>query len=86
MNHTPGPWKTKHFDGEQFPIIEDKKRGKLVAIANTQEWAHLIAAAPEMYDLLNKVARLLMSAEDETPEIGLYIEIEEMLKKAEGVF
>lgn len=88
--HTPGPWravKGSEFDSERWQIVFDGPYSWIVAtVENGQpgdtletegHTAHLIAAAPEMYDLLCRAA--LIKIDD-----GWLKEARAVIAKAEG--
>jgi len=58
-NHTPGPWRLKQTDGQDFTAIETLDA---VEVLGTSEWLRaepndlkLIAAAPKMYEALTNI-------------------------------
>ncbi|MCH9751086.1 MAG: hypothetical protein K0U61_02605 [Alphaproteobacteria bacterium] len=72
MTHTPGPWDAeKHANGCVFvsglhaktgdicDLYHRDSEGEIVVKHNAESNAHLIAAAPEMYDALIAVERTL---------------------------
>jgi len=91
---TPGPWIVVPSVWPTPPSIETEEGASLVgwlsdgtgfrgaSLATDAIWnAHLIAAAPEMYELLERACALLHGG-PELPE--LESEIWELLKKARG--
>jgi hypothetical protein len=95
LKHTPGPWfiNSRHLeDGGTWITINEVEGsdagfaaayssyvGKDQAIAN----AHLIAAAPEMLAILEKITRR-WNKENDDVYIGEYQEAMEIISKAKG--
>lgn len=86
---TNGPWKFNAYDGS---ITDCTKAENEVATAQLGDWhclgvgysnAHLIAAAPEMYEMLDEVSHVL--GHELNPTNKSYIKaIRELLAKARG--
>jgi hypothetical protein len=94
--HTPGPWNVR-FDGKHFNIdatpTGDKPEGQSFFIgysgmADSEANARLIAAAPEMLEMLKGAAKTMrqilrgdMMAKITHADLG---DVEEVIAKAEG--
>lgn len=86
---TPGPWRFNAYDGS----ITDCTVGENeIATAQIEDWnvlgmgyanAHLIACAPDMYEML-KLAINLMDGDSIEGFTYQYKEIEQLLKRARG--
>lgn len=77
MNHTPGPWRVESH--QNVSNIRNSAHESIL-VCRTQD-AHLIAAAPEMYEALKdmqRVIRYLYLLE------GLAYKVDKAIKKAEG--
>ena len=63
---TPGPWQVKEYVGASWEKYFEVSTpdGMRIAISPTEEDAHLIVAAPEMYKLLWQVADIMDDSED----------------------
>lgn len=95
MNHTPGPWLVeqvnpfssliytlnyKGYEGKKVSILEISENGDECAVVSNED-AHLISAAPCMYEALKdmqRVIRYLYLLE------GLAYKVDKAIKKAEG--
>ncbi len=80
MKHTPGPWKVIDHDEEYISVTDEEQQFGICRIdenasesrSSMKANARLIAAAPEMYELLKKFAygpaseitRVMLEAED----------------------
>ena len=86
---TKAPWKFNAYDGS---ITDCTKSENEIATAQLEDWhnlgmgysnANLIAAAPEMYELLDEVSHVL--GHELSPTNKAYIKaIKELLAKARG--
>lgn len=97
MKHTKGQWKADgefviapeaEFDNEDQMMYECSQfGGKLIAQGLSDSDARLIAAAPEMYDLLEGIARVIRSVDNDpnyslpSHIAGIAPKIEELLCK-----
>ena len=88
MTHTPGPWKYLKvgylLQQDKTPTFEiSSPEGTYwIAHALTEEDAQLIAAAPEMLDMLKAVKDYVMVPFDRG--CSMNIQIVELIAKAEG--
>lgn len=90
MSHTPGPWRIVRIDGE---LVGSIYRGKTRICAwilddmksqrEAEANAHLIAAAPEMLAVLEKLSSLLVDGEEYVP-LELREELTTAIRKARG--
>ena len=83
---TKGPWKVvpESEDGAVVLCGSDVNplSGKDMLFMNEKVYdAHLIAASPEMYDMLKECRRILHIADGTSKEI---LQIDEILKRARG--
>lgn len=79
---TKGEWVIKEAIAYKNQIkVEDKKgkQGKIIGNIRTREDAHLIAAAPDMYDMLHSIE----NDADQIPPF-LWDKIQAVLAKARG--
>lgn len=89
MSYTPGPWRAnEHFNP---PVCAEGDKSWIVQVIsghNDEAYlanAHLIAAAPEMYEALETaVNRLRESCDNSNRSINFIHRIESILKKARG--
>lgn len=97
MKHTPGPWKAQAIKGHNNTLVYKRivANGEPVAFAgvykghNTEANAHLIAAAPELLEMLKISLTYLYKAQLEEVETVVPIshvtdKIEALINKAEG--
>ena len=64
MNYTKGEWKAKdksYFQGEMPFIVSPTYSSYVIARVDNEANAHLIAAAPELYEACNKMWSYLIS-------------------------
>jgi hypothetical protein len=66
--HTKGPWRVScQFGGasevKSFHTITDADNRLFVALADTKGTAHLIAAAPDLLEALEKVWQVMLTGE-----------------------
>ena len=58
MTHTPGPWKARYFPKQKFWEVRTEEGNISITgwgrVTQSAANARLIAAAPELYDLLNE--------------------------------
>ena len=83
-DYTPGPWKAYpvHYTMRKLPVTDWCVRAENgEGIRPTEANARLVAAAPEMYNLLQKVFCWMA---DEGLNEPLRLHIDEVLNKAEG--
>ncbi len=86
-NWTPGPWKTERANcGDQHPLAVIPATEEDGLIPWSDPAAHLIAAAPELYDALLAVQKTSgVSDELYAPHNhDLYMRVEAALAKARG--
>ena len=92
---TKGPWKWSdhcfdQLNGHEYPVIDHLKyEGSYLyycpADGEREANAHLIAAAPEMYSMLDKFKKTLLETDyDDYALWDLYDEFENVIKKARG--
>lgn len=88
MKYTPGPWKCKSaWDGFLIePVDETQIEG--IARVYRKPNAHIITAAPEMYELLKKAAPYVSICDDEMEGHGnageVFSEIKNLLRRIDG--
>ena len=82
MTHTPGPWEVK-YEMNVYAVGRNRSICSMGFQDGTEEThiankanAHLIAAAPQMYNLLYSLKEIVSQADEAT--------IDEVLAKAEG--
>ena len=78
--HTPGPWKVEHPKERPHPVVTAAD-GTRVAEVQHEEDAALIAAAPDLFNLVKRAGRALDRAEASDP---LCDELRAMIAKLEG--
>ena len=92
---TAGPWKVISTEiycevgvvnGGNDHTIADTQTNENIGIDREQEIAnaHLIAAAPELYDLLKEARSTLEMCKDVAPAVSLCADIDKALAKARG--
>ncbi len=57
MKHTPGPWYKARMGNDSQGLIVEEKTGRNVAVSYDVKDAHLVAAAPEMYEAITDFLR-----------------------------
>lgn len=62
--HTPGPWTMAHHEGLPYADVTGPPRGKAIAHDMLPADARLIAAAPEMLEVLRDMADTLQWLQD----------------------
>lgn len=57
MSHTPGPWYTTPVGGDhgQHLVIAEDSGATVAVIYNDNDDAHLVVAAPDMFEALRKM-------------------------------
>lgn len=80
--HTPGPWVVKPHSNEEARAIWSSK-GEVIGLCATKH-AHLIAAAPAMYEALKRIKVLMESGDIEGRDWVEYGHIINALAQAEG--
>lgn len=85
--HTPGPWKVSHDDHEPYWNIDmpcsDGSYGFCNAMVyTTEEDARLVAAAPELLEVLRDVARFEKVVDGMNPSV--WPKLHAAIAKAEG--
>ena len=85
---TKGEWKVVNMGlcGGWFDIESDRGDGCVAEIVDNKHDAHLIASAPEMYDLLQEIVTNFKHGNSDHAEINdSYIDvIDQLLTKARG--
>lgn len=86
QTHTPGPWEMGTKDNKGRGIIFGFNRIPVTIYdaATKDEDARLIASAPELLHLLNKVMRLKSNQPIVTENLAIFTEIEQAISKATG--
>jgi len=85
MKHTQGTWEIKHHQNELDSNIVDamgREIAEVVAWEDEGANAHLIAAAPNMYEKLRELYRKIANGKAFTDDD--LDQIESVLKKADG--
>lgn len=86
MEHTKGPWKVwkcEHGMGSGRTYVEDSTE-IIVAHMEQENYADLVAAAPELLDIAKAYRNLLKTLAHTDGEVATYHHIENVLAKAEG--
>lgn len=89
---TPGPWTVRRFDGDGRPIGIDNRRGSVCTFPRAigknsdclDDTARLIAAAPEMAELLELALSTDHMDEDDPLFIASRDRIRALLARIEG--
>jgi len=86
---TPGPWKVQRYDNGNSYAISPVGSAKVIAKLQSKTFdnkanAHLIAAAPEMYEALKEIYQLLEKHEPHWYLRKHYNLVAKALAKAEG--
>jgi hypothetical protein len=83
MNYTKGEWKKQNVSGDDVHIVSDAFVGIIAKVNqdcySVNENAHLISAAPEMYEALKKIIDNTYIEYADLKELA-----EKALNKAEG--
>jgi len=86
--HTPGPWKTTHSAMSGYRVSDSTGWGVAVVLkdANDEANAHLIAAAPQMLEALEKIAEIGRQNGDATRQhaVSCFLIAEAAIKAAKG--
>lgn len=96
LAHTPGPWVVRHLtgfplmiatqpdaDGFGVPVADCSKRN---LPAEAQANARLIAAAPELLQLLESCIRVMQRADELSSDARYWIELgTNLIAKAKGI-
>jgi hypothetical protein len=85
--HTPGPWewcetKTGLY-GPDYPIIDtDRDWGMFLHPTNLESNAHLMAAAPDMLEVLEEIANTDLTGADDTCARFIFIALQHKALRA----
>jgi len=86
--HTPGPWKTTHSAMSGYRVSDSTGWGVAVVLkdVNDEANAHLIAAAPQMLEALEKIAEIGRQKGDARPQdaVSCFLIAEDAIKTAKG--
>jgi len=83
-NHTPGPWQVKYDELTEEWLVFWKRGYASVGGFNNTYNAHLIAAAPEILETLEVIAKEIQIGDGEVIGYLYGTEILEVIAKAKG--
>jgi hypothetical protein len=86
--HTPGPWRIDsktRFGDYTIAAGESVKTCEFIAKTQSEANARLIAASPELLEIVKAYRNLLRTMASTEGELATFAHIESVLAKAEGV-